>query len=794
MRNIKTTLRYVRNSALLLSAIAGAAYMTSCSNESGLNPGQNLEPSMGTGSYSVYSSNPNRVHNYGKFGTRATAAESFQMDAAPEVPGDAKELYMVDEWNPNWNLYGHFPAGNYVIPAGKVFNSQFNSTTGEVVFYVQGTLNFSNLTGNQKVTIYILDENAELLVGAETVPSDVTIYNYGTFAYKNPYYKEGTFHLQGKLWSLTGLDFAENSDCKLVQIEETSDVRCKGTITAKNIQIEGNATACGIVSKGHIKMDFEGTFKTSYLEANTIEMNQSTIQLDHNGLIWAKQEFEATDAIGKVVVDGNNALLYTPSLKTRDVNAMHINDNFSDPNVKVVYGKVNFDLSKATITNLYAFDQAVDGVDSFGLPIGVNAAGCHGAFAPTGKPEDPYAPSEEDPNPEDPTPGPGDDPVDPEPEEPAIVLIPVADIENPDVEDEFKHDHGEISATCISFGGNGVAFASFHRRGTENSDYNQGYEDNKGHKGCIEKIVYEGGKFALKTFMIAPEWDFNHIYADALSNRVITVGNHVKKGAFIAALPFNFEASAGVSDEFEYTELTTDEKIETTAKEPNKNGKYEKIAYYQNAGDGNCVVRVGDNYYVTTYRGYVALDESFKKAGKFIETSGSSKHIALDDNGNMSIISLDEKGVQTSPATIKEFAASDKDFATAKREYNAGANVSPLDGKNTIAYSGSNLFACLGHGGLTKNGEAFFQRGTKVPVNGVTVVGPYVFVANGSFLDVLDLQGNKLCHYHDKNLHSANYVAVDANGFIYVAFGKSDIKIFKLGGTEVQDNWHIAGK
>lgn len=792
MRNIKTTLRTVRNTALLLSAMAGASCMSSCSNEVGPNQDPVKEPAMETGSYNVYGSNPNRVHNYGNGVTRAgetTAAESFEMPVVKEIPGDATELYMVDQWNPNNQLYGTFPAGNYVIPEGKEFNSQLNGVVGgEAVFYVKGKLHFSNLTPGHKVTVYVLDENAEFMVDAETVPADITIFNYGTFSYNNPYYKEGTFHLQGKLWSLTSLDFVENADCTNVQIEGTADVRCKGTITAKKIQIEGNGAACAIEAKDHIMMNCTGTFMTSYLEANTIEMNQSTVQLDNNGLIWAKEWFEATDAKGRVIVDGDNALLYTPLLKTRDENSLHINDNFADQNVKVVYNDVNFDLKNKTVSNLYQYGDVVSGIDAYGQAMGVNAAGCHGAFAPTGKPEDPFAPSDTDPI----TPAP-EDPDDPTPDPtPDYVLIPVADIENPDVEDPFNHDHGTISATCISFGDNGTAFASFHRRGNANSDYNDPFEgegDAKGHKGCIEKIVNNNGVFALESFMIAPEWDFNHILADG--NRVITVGNHVKKGAFIGALPVDFAASEGVRDDFEVMELTTDEVIYVTS---DKTGEQIKGGY-KNAGDGNCVVRVGDLYYVATFRGYGALNTDFSKAGAFTETAGSSKHIALGGD-KMAVLSLDsyDKGINESAATVKEFGLGDFNFASVLNEYAAGANVAPIDGKNTIAYSGNDLFACLGKGGLSKNGAAFFQRGKEVPANGVAIVGDYIFVANGSFLDVIDKSGNRLCHYHDKNLHSANYVAIDGNGFIYVAFGKSDIKIFKLGGAKVAADWHIAGK
>ena len=41
-----------------------------------------------------------------------------------------------------------------------------------------------------------------------------------------------------------------------------------------------------------------------------------------------------------------------------------------------------------------------------------------------------------------------------------------------------------------------------------------------------------------------------------------------------------------------------------------------------------------------------------------------------------------------------------------------------------------------------------------------------------------------ICHRKSDNGKSANFVTVDENGYIYVAYGKSRVHVFKLTGSE----------
>ena len=96
MRNIKTTLRYVRNSALLFAAASGMSYLTACQSENDITSPDTPdipESTLKTASYSVYGPNQNRIHNYGTRGTRGDNDEKavdFDMPACPAIPADAK--------------------------------------------------------------------------------------------------------------------------------------------------------------------------------------------------------------------------------------------------------------------------------------------------------------------------------------------------------------------------------------------------------------------------------------------------------------------------------------------------------------------------------------------------------------------------------------------------------------------------------------------------------------------------------------------------------------------------------
>ena len=116
------------------------------------------------------------------------------------------------------------------------------------------------------------------------------------------------------------------------------------------------------------------------------------------------------------------------------------------------------------------------------------------------------------------------------------------------------------------------------------------------------------------------------------------------------------------------------------------------------------------------------------------------------------------------------------------------------------------IYVCKGENGISKisNGTAsqFYTCPTftasnkaqnleagknyvKGCANGVYVAGNYVYVACGSYgLVVLDKNGKEVCHRKAYNGKSANFVTVDDNNYIFVAYGQSRVQVFKLTNTK----------
>ena len=127
------------------------------------------------------------------------------------------------------------------------------------------------------------------------------------------------------------------------------------------------------------------------------------------------------------------------------------------------------------------------------------------------------------------------------------------------------------------------------------------------------------------------------------------------------------------------------------------------------------------------------------------------------------------------------------------------SSIAPNDGKNTIAIDGNHIYVCRSAKGLScydlTTGKEVWNWGapltanTKVPqgyVNGVTYDANYIYLACGSYgLVVLDknkMENGKPVKVVKKRAEagmSANYVTLDG-GYIYVAYGKSRLRVMKL--------------
>ena len=136
--------------------------------------------------------------------------------------------------------------------------------------------------------------------------------------------------------------------------------------------------------------------------------------------------------------------------------------------------------------------------------------------------------------------------------------------------------------------------------------------------------------------------------------------------------------------------------------------------------------------------------------------------------------------------------------------FNVGT-IAPNNGKNTIAVDNTgNIYVCKSAKGLMAydtTGNPLWSKEYVTPVssgnknnqvdkregyiNGVTVKGDYVYVAAGAYGVVIlnKADGTEVAHRAVGNLNSANYITVDNNNNIYVAYGKGRIRVFKLTAT-----------
>ncbi|MDE6268240.1 MAG: hypothetical protein K2M04_04065 [Muribaculaceae bacterium] len=760
----KVTLSSVKAFALPLCLVPVLGMMTGCSAEpkNEPTPGQEEEVVTDAASkagYTVYAGNQARVHNYSA-GARS-AYEAFEMPDAPAVPAEALDLTAKDQWGNYVNYqWGNLKQGGvYYIPAGVTFKKKvdWNATDGNgIVYYVEDPVlndvtvyvagdwdvaNFGNCAGQS--TIYVLP-GASFTYGNATINSGVDIYNYGTLNFDKV-----TVGANSTIYSVN--DIVAN------EFGVDGSLKARASVIANIVRLNGDATACAFRADEHIDIHEAGTINTSLFLAKTITMNTGNIVLDDNGLILATEELFLSNADTRISVDGNKAVVAAPKFETNNVQwakntfLSGVIVDFKEAYIAGVKTPINdFEL----VTSSEAIDASVP------------AAGCHGNYNEGDYEEGTVPP----PGPEDP-----EEPVTPTPtpEDPEIIIEKITDLDP--LEDDPDHEHGVISATCITFH-NGVAYASYHLRGNgKDADKNENYLGQYAQKGCIEVINCEGEEISLGSYMISPDYDFNHLIVD--NGKIITVGNSKKNGAFVGTLPLGFAASEGVREDFEVRELKTDVPVYGISE---KTGN-EIIVDYQNAGDGNCILRQGDNYLVATYEGYGVLGLDLKRVkGTFNPTTGSSKHIA-SANGKTAVISLTERKVTSSPAVVEVFDGAL--FTGNKTTYNNLNNVSPIDGKNVIAIDGENIYVCLSQGGLMRvNDGKTFKRGTNnnVPVNGMAFDDKYIYVANGSFVSVLDKATmEEICYYHAASQKSANYITLQ-NGLIYVAFGEDGIQVFKL--------------
>lgn len=372
----------------------------------------------------------------------------------------------------------------------------------------------------------------------------------------------------------------------------------------------------------------------------------------------------------------------------------------------------------------------------------------------------------------------------------------------------YDHTHTDITATCIQ-PYNGKLYMSYHTRGN-------------GHGGCIEVFKTDNQKQTqLLQFLQDTDksLDFNHLMVDGKSStpNLYVVGNYAytnketgmqsDAGAMMARIDLK-------SDGLMNTEIQHmgDAAINPLIIVPLENNQ-------KNNEDENAIVRDGDKLLVTSTRGYEVYDPNTLELLSNKVTPGKAKHIALN-NGEIATLYYNERvsSTETPVAGTLEIFNAGADIATAKPEKSISVSeIAPNNGKNTIAIDGDNVYVCRSANGLTcydKNTgaekwtwQAPLTASTFKPqgyANGVTFDDKYVYLACGGYgLVVLDknkMVDGKPAVYAKTRVtgivneqgrvvwNSANYVTL-YNGLIYVAYGKSRLKVYQLvdGATSGSD-------
>ena len=328
---------------------------------------------------------------------------------------------------------------------------------------------------------------------------------------------------------------------------------------------------------------------------------------------------------------------------------------------------------------------------------------------------------------------------------------------------EDKTPNNGMSATCIQPGENGKFYVAYHTNG-------------KASNGAIEAISLASNTLAINQTVQSANAtnDYNHILVDGgtlwVAGSQSGNANHADEvtgvGPFMGQISLNSDGTFANQIKISAIDRKTKDM------------------------DANCVANFKDNHIVATTKGFTIFNA---KMNKWNEGSTEGKYLVAA-NGKLYALTVD--GTLT--------AYNDNEMQDVAATYNVGA-ISPKGNKAVIAVDEAKgeIYVCKGENGISKitadgTVSQFFDCPTmKAPVhadkqgdvkgcaNGVYVTANNVFVACGSYgLVVLDKNGKEVCHRKAYNGKSANFVTVDDNNNIFVAYGQSRVQVFKLTDTK----------
>lgn len=758
------------------------------------------------------------VINYkAKAATRAAGATTANLSDVYEMPSLPSHDGAIEIKN-NDGCVGLDGSKTYIIKKGTKISSGLN-LKGATLF-IEGELTTKNIwecyNATKKGKIYILKGGTLHIDNNNTAlfqNAGIYCYNYGGTLKKegtnmylekgDAYFTTGNIEVKNEL-KVQGLlyvggdanvgNLATESDAKInIQGDllgtENQDIQIDGCI----MNINGKAKANKLTIQGSAPKlyacSFEVTDKT-VLNSNGAELHVnnlktgaidqcagSTIYLVNNSVIDCKGTYKNDNnghnqddpsAGSRVVLQGDNANAIFRAAEVK------YNGNNDAGNILIAPG------TYAYFSTCYIFRTSGSGgviyMDCDKFTNNGNSAtytyapGLSDCTKRYDMYNDPVVPTSCDGTTPDPTPTP------PEPGK-KIDVITVIDYTN--------HTH-DISATCIQ-PYNDKLYMSYHTNEENQKD------PNKKTGGCIEVFKTENNQTTMLQYLQDKKelYDFNHLMVDGKdATKYVYIAGHSTNGGMMGRIALD---SNGL--------LNTEVKDidETTTLNPLTIVDWEHEGLEKS--DENCIVRDGNKLMVATARGYGVYDANTLDLIGKKETPGKAKHIALNNQYIVTLHYNNEVGSddEAVSGTLQVFPlGADILTATPAKTINV-SSIAPNDGKNTIAIDGNHIYVCRSAKGLScydlTTGKEVWNWGapltanTKVPqgyVNGVTYDANYIYLACGSYgLVVLDknkMENGKPVKVVKKRAEagmSANYVTLDG-GYIYVAYGKSRLRVMKL--------------
>ncbi len=738
----------------------------------------------------------------------------IDMPAEPAIPADAVDLAtLTDKRN------GMHSGGVYVLKSGNMSTDEMN-VAGTTIYICSGaTLTWNAYENGNNPTVIVLSGgkiidtygnvgkccNADIY-GSIEIKQDRIEINHAFRTSQNLNAEDKNLAIAGKAYiggNVTAKNFYPGSgiinikgDLNLGESEFKLDNNAKlnvdGKITAKRLELTNKSvlySGCGAKIAGEVNLNDGSALHAKYLKCSKFTQNSGAkLILSDQSYINCSGEFASyNNDTSFSILEGDGAKAVIKADKFFFNNGAPQKDDagetyyevkmFSTPgsnNPQIVAdGTFYVNGQKANVRFTDANMFVTNGVTKNEVVINPTTdCGNPGWTNPNPKPS-----PEPEPEP-NPTPTPKPEPT-PNPK-PGLDLIS-------SVEPEHTHN---ISATGI-MPLNGYLYMSYHtnQNQKDNADYSHG--------GCIEVMSpVKDDKAELKQYIYdsARDLDFNHILATKLNSdeyKIFLPGSSNKKGAMLAYMDIRKDHM--LADES--MEITSKEGDEVTIKQPLNYIQLKPATGDYKGYDENCVV-YNDNtnhLIVATTEGYTVYDATTMNEVETYSKPGKAKHLAIG-NGKIVGLYLNERNKDTKigiPATIEIINEKTEDFNDTKT-FDTNVKIEPNDGKNVIAVKDNKIYACLSSAGLyvydmNGNEQWHYQMPSpknkegkwKALCNGCFVDNKYVYLAYGSYgIVVIDKNTHKVIA-HRALENSANYITVH-DGYIYVAYGRSRMQVFKL--------------